>query len=147
MEFSYLNFTSRNWAFIDKNLQEQIARTKLVFAGCGLGSCIAETAVRLGFSSIKLIDGDKVELSNLNRQIFHIDDIGSYKVDATSKILKSINPTITVETIHEFLNPENINGFINDNDQFIINTIDAGETFFEITKLAQEKDKNVLFPF
>jgi tRNA A37 threonylcarbamoyladenosine dehydratase len=49
-------------------------------AGCGIGSVIAECALRLGFENITITEGDNVELSHLNRQN-HIDkNIGTLPI-------------------------------------------------------------------
>ncbi|MCK9393932.1 ThiF family adenylyltransferase [bacterium] len=145
MSYSYQEFTSRNWLFINEGLQNKISKTKLFFAGCGLGSVIAETAVRVGFSNFLLVDGDNVEFSNLNRQIFTTEDIGKNKADATSTILKKINPLAEIKTVNSFIEPSNIKNLIGEND-YVINTVDVNETFFELNKISVGHNKIVLTP-
>ena len=67
------------------------ARVAVVGLG-GLGSNIAVALTRLGISQLYLYDFDRVELSNLNRQYYFLDDIGQYKADALVKHLRRINP-------------------------------------------------------
>ena len=64
-----------------------------MIAGCGIGSTIAEACVRLGFEHLTLIDKDRVEAHNLNRQDFAAADIGTPKVDALARRL-SIDQSI-----------------------------------------------------
>lgn len=66
------------------------ARVAVVGLG-GLGSNIAVALTRLGISQLYLYDFDRVELSNLNRQYYFLDDIGQYKADALVKHLRQIN--------------------------------------------------------
>jgi|AntAceMinimDraft_15_1070371.scaffolds.fasta_scaffold126175_2 sulfur carrier protein ThiS adenylyltransferase len=73
-------------------------------AGCGgLGSNIAVMLVRAGISNIVLVDYDKVDLPNLNRQHFFLDDVGKNKTEALSSILKKINPYINIKIINQKL--------------------------------------------
>jgi molybdopterin/thiamine biosynthesis adenylyltransferase len=81
---------------------------KIVFGGLGLGSVIAECALRMGFETLHLIDGDEVELTNLNRQNYTHDDIGEYKCIALYERLKKINPNANITYSNVFLTPENI---------------------------------------
>lgn len=74
----------------------------------GLGSAIVVALARVGVGRIIIADFDVVEPSNLNRQQYFIDQIGSYKVDALLENLRRINPYITVEAHRTILTPENI---------------------------------------
>lgn len=74
----------------------------------GLGSNIAQMLVRLGVGKLILIDFDRVEPTNLNRQNYFIGDIGKFKTQATAEILSKINPYIKLECYNEFLNESNI---------------------------------------
>jgi sulfur carrier protein ThiS adenylyltransferase len=74
----------------------------------GLGSAIVVALARVGVGRIIIADFDVVEPSNLNRQQYFIDQIGSYKVDALLENLRRINPYVTVEAHCTMLTPENI---------------------------------------
>ena len=65
---------NRNWLFVSPEQQEKIKNTWVIMGGAGLGSVIAEAALRLGFEKFIIIDGDIVDESNLNRQNY-IEDI------------------------------------------------------------------------
>jgi molybdopterin/thiamine biosynthesis adenylyltransferase len=82
--------------------------TKIVFGGLGLNSVIAECALRMGFENLHLIDGDVVELTNLNRQNYFHDDIGKSKCDALYKTLKQINPNANITYSNVYLTAENL---------------------------------------
>lgn len=81
---------------------------KIVFGGLGLGSVIAECALRAGFETLHLIDGDIVEITNLNRQNYTQSDIGKPKCEALYERLKQINPNANITYSNVFLTSENI---------------------------------------
>ena len=86
-----------------------IKNAKIGIAGLGgLGSNIASMLVRAGISDLTLADLDIVDISNINRQNYHLDQIGKTKVDATEELLKKINPYVTIEKHCVRLVPSNI---------------------------------------
>jgi tRNA A37 threonylcarbamoyladenosine dehydratase len=101
-EFRYETFTSRNAGYVSENLQRQIRKTRLLVAGCGIGSTIAETCLRLGFQHLTLVDKDQVEAHNLNRQNFTAGDVGTQKVDALAKRLLAINPSASIRAVNDW---------------------------------------------
>ena len=146
MRDNYFDFISRNSVYINNDLQKKIKEKTIFFAGCGLGSVIAESAIRTGFSRFKLIDGDNVDSSNLNRQYYFRKNIGKNKAQSLKDNLKMINPSISIKHFTYFINDENIDKLIEDVD-FLINTVDLNDTYFQIIKKAISKDIPVLCPF
>jgi len=74
----------------------QAARVLIVGAG-GLGSPLALYLAAAGIGVIGLVDGDGVEISNLQRQIAHTTDrIGELKVDSAAEAMRALNPLIEV---------------------------------------------------
>ena len=63
-----------------------------IFGLGGLGSNVAMWLARLGVGRLLLYDFDKVELSNLNRQYYFVEDVGEYKAVALLKHLRAVNP-------------------------------------------------------
>ena len=64
-----------------------------------------------------LIDGDKIERSNLNRQfLFTINDIGKYKSEVIADALKLRNPNLDIEVYTEFISTNNINNILEGKD-------------------------------
>jgi hypothetical protein len=145
-KFNYRNFTSRNCEFIDNKLQGRMRRARLVFAGCGLNSIIAHSAVRLGFENLVLVDGDVVELSNLNRQNFYLKDIGINKAIVTKQILGWLNPNIRVQAYDCNLTNSNLKKIISDSD-IVINTIDVNNTYYNIIECSLKLGSVVICPF
>lgn len=114
---------SRNRFYITQKEQELIRNTRLLFGGAGIGSNIAECALRFGFERITLIDGDKVEMSNLNRQNYQRSDIGKYKAEALADRLLKINPDADIKFHCEYISEDNISRLV-DNCDIAVNALD-----------------------
>lgn len=138
---------SRNRIYVSPNNQQQIKKCRLLIAGAGLGSVISECALRLGFENITLIDFDKVELSNLNRQNYTNEDVGTLKAEAIVKRLRSINPLATINYHPVCLGENNLENYVRDFD-IAINTIDfASNAPFLFDEYCLTQKKVVLHPF
>jgi molybdopterin/thiamine biosynthesis adenylyltransferase len=138
---------SRNRIYISEENQEKIKNFPILLGGVGIGSIIAECALRLGFEKITLIDGDEVELSNLNRQNYTKDDIGISKVEALKKRLLSINPDASIECHHCFLTPENVDDFTS-NHAVAINALDfTSEVPLLFDESCNKKGIPILHPY
>lgn len=74
----------------------------------GLGSAVAVALARIGVGKLILADFDVVEPSNLNRQQYFIDQLGSLKVDALAENLERINPYVVLERHGVVLTRENV---------------------------------------
>ena len=119
----YAQLFQRNQGYISDELQQKIRTTKLLIAGCGVGSAFAEAAVRMGFEQITLIDGDTVAISNLNRQTFTYADVGAPKVMALANRLRAINPNASIKEHNAWITVDNATAFVDDCD-LIFDTID-----------------------
>jgi sulfur carrier protein ThiS adenylyltransferase len=75
---------------------------KIGIAGVGgIGSNVAVNLVRSGVAFLRIVDYDRVESSNLNRQFYFHDQIGRFKVEALTENLKRIRPELEIEAIVE----------------------------------------------
>ena len=90
------------------------ARVLLVGAG-GLGSPAALYLAAAGIGTLGLVDDDRVERSNLHRQVLHRDDrIGSPKTDSARATLETLNPKIKVRTHQVRLDSSNVEDVFSD---------------------------------
>jgi len=105
--------------------QEKLLRSKVLIIGAGgLGSPAALYLAAAGVGKIGIIDGDKVDLSNLQRQIIHhTSDVGMEKVKSAADKIRAINPDVTVKTYHQLAMAENIRAIIKSYD-FVIDCTD-----------------------
>lgn len=82
-----------------KEVQEKISTAKVAVCGLGgLGSTIAIQLARIGVGYLHLIDFDRVELTNLNRQQYELCHVGRYKTEALCEEIKKINPYLHIQT-------------------------------------------------
>lgn len=82
-----------------KALQDKLQEAKVAIAGLGgLGSNIAIGLARIGVGQLHLVDFDRVDLTNLNRQHYFINHLGQHKTEALKKQILEINPYIRVST-------------------------------------------------
>lgn len=96
--------------------QMRLANARVLIIGAGgLGSPAAFYLAAAGVGTIGLVDGDVVDLSNLQRQILHTTaGIGRPKVESGQKTLAALNPDVTIKTYQTNINAENILGIIAD---------------------------------
>lgn len=91
------------------DIHYKIRNAKIGIAGLGgLGSNIAAMLVRAGISDLTVADFDVVDISNINRQNYFLEQIGRAKPDATEELLRKINPYITVTKHCVKLDPSNV---------------------------------------
>lgn len=111
--------------------QEKIFQGRVLIIGAGgLGSPIAFYLAAAGVGTIGLIDGDTVDLTNLQRQIIHFtEDVNKPKVDSAREKMIRLNPDIEVKTYNFRVFSSNILDIIKDYD-FIIDGTDNFATKF-----------------
>ncbi|MAK09291.1 MAG: adenylyltransferase [Rhodobacteraceae bacterium] len=98
--------------------QYKLLQAKVLVIGIGgLGSPLLMYLAAAGIGNITIIDSDKVELSNLQRQVIHSTyNIGKFKVDSAKNFIDQINPEINITKINSRIDEHNINDLISKND-------------------------------
>ena len=92
-----------------KEMQEKLRAAKVAVAGLGgLGSNIAVMLARSGIGKLLLVDFDVVDVTNLNRQMYFIPQLGKPKTEALTELLVQINPYTEYETVCIKVTPENV---------------------------------------
>ncbi|MBG91186.1 MAG: adenylyltransferase [Actinobacteria bacterium] len=106
--------------------QEKLMNAKVLVIGTGgLGAPAAFYLGAAGIGTIGLIDGDQVDLSNLQRQIIHFtEDVGRPKVISAKEKINQLNPEVNVVTYETLFTQENALEIIKDYD-FIIDGTDS----------------------
>jgi len=125
--------------------QLALSRSKVLVVGAGgLAHPCATYLAAAGIGRLSIIDFDKVELSNLNRQIcFSPEDKGQFKAEILAEKLKLQNPFIEIESIVEKLNPHNAQKIVTPFD-IVIDCCDNFSTKFLIHDLALKFKKNLI---
>jgi molybdopterin-synthase adenylyltransferase len=117
--------------------QEKLKKARVVIAGTGgLGSPITLYLTAAGIGTLRIIDNDKVELSNLNRQILHWDkDVGRAKTASAYDKLSKLNKNVIIETVHITIDESNVSQLTEGFD-VIVDAMDNLTTRFLLNKAA-----------
>jgi len=138
---------TRNRLYISNEEQEMMKDFPILLAGGGIGSVIAECALRFGFENMTIIDGDQVERSNLNRQNYTEEDLTLNKVDALSKRLLSINKNAKIKSLNFFLTSENVEEHVK-GYKVAINALDfSSQVPLVFDKVCQKLNIPILHPY
>ena len=96
-----------------KGQKRLLASSVLIIGAGGLGSPAALYLAAAGVGHIGLVDGDVVDMSNLQRQIIHTTArVGAPKVESAATAIRALNPDVTVDTYYELVDASNIAGLI-----------------------------------
>lgn len=121
-----------------KVLQKAFSSATVAICGLGgLGSHIAISLARAGLGKLILIDFDKVDVTNLHRQQYKANQIGSNKTDALSENLKEIAPHINLEAHTVRITEKNAAGLLKD-AEIICEAFDDAEAKAMLTNLVLE---------
>lgn len=97
--------------------QERLNRGRVAIAGLGgLGSNVAFALARIGVGHLHLIDFDRVDLTNLNRQQYFLEHVGMFKTDALKAQLLRVNPWLDITTDCVRVTEENLLELFADED-------------------------------
>ena len=140
------NQYSRTELLIGKDGIEKIKNAKVaVFGLGGVGSYVAEALARVGIGYLVLVDFDKYDVTNINRQLgaYH-STIGSYKVEVMKERIADINP----ETIVEIYRPEEIEGgetnIIDSSYSYVVDAIDTMKNKLELIEKCNSKNVKII---
>ena len=101
----------------------------LVLGLGGVGGYALESIVRCGIKEVTIIDADKVDITNLNRQIVATTKtVGMYKTDAFYERIKDINPNLIIHKITEYITADNLSLILPENIDYIIDCCDSIKT-------------------
>ena len=137
----------RSLELIDINVLNKIKETKIFLVGLGgVGGICFEALVRLGFTNITIVDNDKFELSNLNRQILSLTtNLGENKSTVAFKRALAINPAVQIKELNIFLNKDNLENILSEEKyDYIIDACDTITTKIELIKYAKKHNLKII---
>lgn len=117
--------------------QRKLSKASVLIIGAGgLGSPAAWALVAAGVGKIGLVDGDRVDASNLQRQTLHTTaSIGQLKVDSARERLSALNPHVEIKTVAERLMLDNAATIVSGYD-FMIDATDTFASKFLLAEVA-----------
>jgi molybdopterin/thiamine biosynthesis adenylyltransferase len=121
--------------------QERLKRASVFIAGAGgIGSPAAIYLTAAGIGRIRLVDHDRVDRTNLNRQVLHWDnDIGRSKIESAAEKLKKLNREVEIDGIEETITEANLAKLLTGFD-LIIDAMDNLATRYLLNKAALENN-------
>lgn len=125
----------------EENFRKVSSKKVLVIGTGGVGGYVIEGLVRSGIGQIDIVDGDKVDLSNLNRQIIALHStLGLSKTEVLKERMLDINPEIKIETYSKVLKSVDIEDMDFEKYDYIVDAIDDVRVKTEIIKKALKCD-------
>ena len=107
---------------------ERLQSANILIVGLGgVGSFAAEFLVRSGIGNLTIVDGDTVDITNINRQLPALNStIGKNKTDVVAERILDINPKINLKKINEFLEPEQMEELLTQEKfDYVLDCIDS----------------------
>ncbi|HSA07371.1 MAG TPA: HesA/MoeB/ThiF family protein [Candidatus Gastranaerophilales bacterium] len=120
--------------------QQKLFEKKILVAGAGgLGSGVISSLVSLGIGSLGIIDFDKVERSNLNRQFIHAENAeGKFKAESAYQWIKNYSSDTRVN-IYKIKLDENFQGNFFENYDLVIDCFDSFKSKFVLNEICVKK--------
>lgn len=136
------NYLDRTKSLIGEDSLKNISSKTILIVGLGgVGGTALNALMRSGFKHFIIMDFDKVDITNLNRQIMYdLSDVGQFKVDVCEKRIKAINENIEVNKINDYLDEKTINKLDDFKIDFIVDAIDKIPSKIELIKYSFKKN-------
>ena len=118
---------SRTEMLVGNDGMKKLSNAKVAIFGLGgVGSFVCEGLARSGIGNFVLVDFDKVDESNINRQLIAtVKTIGKYKVDLMRERILEINPDANVEVYKEFYMADSEIGIITEELSYVVDCVDT----------------------
>lgn len=96
--------------------QKRLLSARVLIVGLGgLGAPVLQYLAAAGVGTIGLCDGDRVDESNLHRQVIYgVDDVGLWKVEAAANWLQRHNPALSIRAFQDFIDESNVRSLLAD---------------------------------
>ena len=120
----------------------EIKTKKVLIIGLGgVGSYAVEGLVRSGIENFIIVDYDKIDISNLNRQLMtNRSNIGEFKTDEIEKRILSINPNCNIVKVTKRIDIDNINELFDSNIDYVVDACDTLSVKLELIRICKKKD-------
>ncbi|MGL4582551.1 MAG: tRNA threonylcarbamoyladenosine dehydratase [Flavobacterium sp.] len=131
--------------FKEEGLQKLKGSKVLVVGLGGVGSFAAEFLARAGVGNMTIVDGDTVDITNINRQLPALHStIGKPKVQVVGDRLMDINPELNLVRIEEFLSPERVFEVVTEEFDYVLDCIDSVTPKVNLILAAKRKKVKVI---
>ena len=118
-------FTRTEMLIGEQGVARLAAARVLIFGVGGVGSYVVESLARAGIGELILVDFDRVDVTNINRQLHAMEDtVGQYKVDLMAQRVRLINPQAKVTPLREFYSPDRGEELLAGHYSYVVDAID-----------------------
>ncbi|WHT38168.1 MULTISPECIES: tRNA threonylcarbamoyladenosine dehydratase [Myroides] len=131
--------------FKEEGLEKLKNANVLVVGLGGVGSFAAEFLARAGVGKMTIVDGDTVDITNINRQLPALHStVGKPKVHIVGDRLMDINPELNLTRIEEFLSPERTHEVVTEEYDYVLDCIDSITPKINLILAAKRKRVKVI---
>ncbi|HDZ40709.1 MAG TPA: tRNA threonylcarbamoyladenosine dehydratase [Bacteroidetes bacterium] len=118
---------SRTELLLGKDKLERLSSASVLIAGLGgVGAYAAEMLCRAGIGKMTLVDGDRIDKSNINRQLPAMNStVGRYKTEVMAERLIDINPELKLHAINEFIRDDRMTEILEEGYDYVVDAIDT----------------------
>lgn len=141
------NWLERTELLVKEEGIQKLQNANLLIIGLGgVGSFAAEFLGRAGVGKMTIVDGDTVDITNINRQLPALHStVGKKKTKLVAERLMDINPELQLTIISTFLNPENMDETLDgQNFDYILDCIDSVSPKISLIKAAKKRKIKVI---
>ncbi len=135
------NWLDRTELLIGTEQLELLNSKHVVIVGLGgVGSVAAEMIARAGIGKLTIVDGDQVDITNINRQVLALNStINKRKVELMKARLLDINPKLKIDAIDEYMRITDIIELLNTKYDYVVDAIDTLSPKINLIKQTLEK--------
>ena len=148
MEYSAEDFYKRQITLLEIGLigQNKIREAKVIVIGCGgLGSIAATYLAASGIGQLHLVDFDKIDISNLHRQVFYRQkDVGKLKAKRLAKYLRTIAPLVSITWKNAIINKGNCKEILKNYD-YVLDCTDHLPTKYLVNDICVLENKALIY--
>ena len=139
-------WTERAELLFEKEGLNKLQKANVLVVGLGgVGSFAAEFLVRAGVGNMTIVDGDVVDITNINRQLPALHStVGQPKIDIVGDRLMDINPKLNLSRVKEFLSPERAYEIVNADYDYVLDCIDSVTPKLNLIIAAKRKRVKVI---
>ena len=136
----------RTELLIGKECIEKLSKAKVIVYGVGgVGSFVVEGLVRAGVGHLIIVDYDKYDITNINRQIGAMHStIGKYKIDVMKERVLDINPNIKIEAYRPDEIKDGETSLIDSSVTYVVDAIDTMASQIKIIEKAKEEGVKII---
>lgn len=139
-------WTERAELLFKKEGLEKLSNSKVLIIGLGgVGSFAAEFIARAGVGHMTIVDGDVVDITNINRQMPALHStVGQPKIKIVGDRLMDINPELNLVRIQEFLSPERAYEIVSEEFDYVLDCIDSITPKLNLLMAAKRKKIKII---